>query len=416
MASPSEYWSGLAGLDSASNRYKQVKLVLATANFEYLKDRALRSRRKQHTNVPVTLDCSINLAQFATGFDNLVLEIAFSDDVYWVARIPHQPLKDDQRAAMLSEIATVNLVAQQTSIPVPRVFEFEVTSDQPFGYPYMLMQALRGRCLDDGLAKAIPQAHHLKVAKQMANIFAELQRLSYSRIGRLWRGETADGPIEVIPMAWHHSPGPLETSLEYFYNERQGENLEIMTLNPENADWLTACWVLKSAIAHIVIDDRIRGPFPLCHLDLHYGNLLFDDEYNLTGVIDWSNAQVAPLEQLSVCPELIVFPGLSHEKNLPILELRKLVIQSLEELEGKQIHGHESPEIGLLPLKQSNQTRRPTRLSTYMASESAEIMHRQYMASPKGSLWAAKRIAKLIYKDHITWEQLKATYGHWPLH
>ena len=46
-----------------------------------------------------------------------------------------------------------------------------------------------------------------------------------------------------------------------------------------------------------------------------------------------------------------------------------------------------------------------------MASESAELMHRQYMAPPKGSLWAAKRIAKLIYGEQILWEQLRKVYG-----
>jgi hypothetical protein len=52
-----------------------------------------------------------------------------------------------------------------------------------------------------------------------------------------------------------------------------------------------------------------------------------------------------------------------------------------------------------------------------MASESAELMIRQYMASPKGieSLWAAKRIVKLIYGEQITWEQLRKVYGCMPL-
>jgi hypothetical protein len=35
-------------------------------------------------------------------------------------------------------------------------------------------------------------------------------------------------------------------------------------------------------------------------------------------------------------------------------------------------------------------------ISQYIAAGSAEIMHRLYMASPKGSLWAGKRVAKLM--------------------
>ncbi|KAF1913666.1 hypothetical protein BDU57DRAFT_520620, partial [Ampelomyces quisqualis] len=147
------------------------------------------------------------------------------------------------------------------------------------------MKCLSGRKLDDGLAKSIPRQYHIKAARQLANVFAELQFLTFSRIGRLWRGEAVDQPVEIIPMEWHHSPGPLDTSLQYLYNQRQGDNREIFALHSNNADSLTACWVLKTALAHTVIEDRARGPIPLCHLDLHFGNLLFDDDYNLTGVI-----------------------------------------------------------------------------------------------------------------------------------
>lgn len=86
---------------------------------------------------------------------------------------------------MLSEIATMKVVREHTATPVPQVFYFEVSADQPFGYPYILMEALDGRTFPDGLATAIPAQHRAKVAKQLANVLAELQNLTFSRIGRL---------------------------------------------------------------------------------------------------------------------------------------------------------------------------------------------------------------------------------------
>ncbi|KAH3948623.1 hypothetical protein HBI56_121520 [Parastagonospora nodorum] len=417
MARPSEDWSGFASLSPESDKYKRIKLVLSSANFKHLKKCAIDSRRRHQMDLPPDTDCSINLTQFATGFNNLVLELAFSDNIYWIARIPYRTIDDNTKTSLLSEIATMKIIRQRTSIPIPRIFEFEMSIEEPFGYPYVLMEYLGGRKLDDGLATSIPRQYHNKAAKQLAHVFAELQNLTFSRIGRLWCGEAADQPVEIIPMAWHHSPGPLDTSLEYFYNQRQGENREIVALHPNNAEWLTACWVLKTALTHTVIEDRVLGPFPLCHLDLHFGNLLFDDEYNLTGVIDWSNAQAAPIEQLSVCPELVIFPGLSEEKNRPIVEFKKLVIQFVKEMENEneKAKEEEKREGKTPPLdQQQGNTKRSqhlTPLSTYMASESAELMHRQYMASPKGSLWAAKRVAKLMYGEDITWEQLRKVYG-----
>ena len=97
------------------------------------------------------------------------------------------------------------------------------------------------------------------------------------------------------------------------------------------------------------------------------------------------------------------------------MEFKKLVIQFVREMENEKAEGEEKREgkTPLLDQQQGNmkQSQHLTRLSTYMASESAEIMHRQYMASPKGSLWAAKRGVKLIYGEHVTWEQLRQVYG-----
>ncbi|KAI5463871.1 kinase-like domain-containing protein [Mariannaea sp. PMI_226] len=407
MQRPSSHWSGLDSLDSGGDRYKRIQLIFSPADFNYLKIHAIHSRRRYQPEVSPHIECRVNLTQFTSGFNNLVLELAFSDNIYWIARIPYQTFEDSDRISMLSEIATMRIIHKHTTIPIPRIFDFELSAGEPFGYPYIFMECLGGHTLPTGLATAIPRQYHAKVAVQLANTFAELQNLTFSRIGRLWCGETADQPAEVIFMAWHVSPGPLETSFEYFYNQRQGENRGIIAMHLDDPDWRTACWVLKTALTQMIVEDRVRGPFPLCHLDLHFGNMLFDEEYNLTGILDWSNAQAAPLQQLSVCPEFVTFPGLSDEENQPIIELKSLVVESIREIEQRQERRPplDSPDIDM------TETQHLTRLSTYMASKSAEITHRLYMASPRGSLWAGKKVAKLIYGKTVTWEQLREIYG-----
>lgn len=290
----------------------------------------------------------------------------------------------------------MKIIKKQTSIPIPNVYGFDVSSDHPFGHPYVFMEYLGGRSLPNGLATTIPPQHHAKVAQQLANVFAELQTLTFSRIGRLWCGEPTNDPVEIIAMSWHASPGPLDTSLEYFYNERQSENREIMAMYPNDPDRLTACWVLKQALTYMVIEDRVRGPFPLCHLDLHYGNMLFDDDFNLTGVIDWRSAQAAPLEQLSMCPEFVTFPGLSEEENQPILDLKQLVVEAIAEMEREKGSLSRNDRE-----KEAMQNANLTTLSTYMASKSALITYRQYMTTVRGSLWAGKVVAGFTTKYNI---------------
>lgn len=407
MERPSDHWKGFAGMSSDSDKYKRIEHLFSSANFDYLRTHATETRRRHQPDLPLNLTCSIDVVRFTSGFNNVVVELAFSDNVYWVARIQHQVLNDGDKVSMLSEIATMKIIKKHTTIPIPQIFDFEASATQPFGYPFVFMEYLGGRTLEHGLAETIPRQHHGKVAKQLANVFAELQDLTFSRIGRLWCGEDAGQPVEIIPMAWHATPGPLETSLEYFYNQRQDENKEIVSLHPDEPDWMTACWVLKTALAHIIVEDGVRGPFPLCHLDLHFGNMLFDEEYNLTGIIDWSSAQAAPLEQLSVCPEFVTFPGRSDEENRPIVEFKSLVLEALKEMESSR---EQRPPMDNTEADMSKQSNR-TPLSTYMASKGAEITYHQYMGSPKGGLRTGKMVAQLVYGKSVTWEQLRDVYG-----
>ncbi len=412
MERPSKYWTGVLTADSKSDKSKRIQQIFATANFKYLSDQALQLRKEQKPHPPSHVKCTVNTAEFTSGFNNLILEIAFTDEVYWIARIPHKAFTETDRTSVLSEIATMKIIHYNTTVPIPRVFGFELSSDQPFRYPYVFLEHMPGRSLPRMIADSVPREHHAKVAKQLGKVFVELQRLNFSRIGRVWCGDNAGTqPPKIISMAWHASPGPLQTSLEYFYSQRQSENQEAMALHPSDPDWLTACWVLKTALTDMIVEDRVYGPFPLCHLDLHYGNMLFDDNFNLTAVLDWENAQAAPLEQLSVCPELVGFPGRSDEDNEPILEFKKLVIDAIKEMEQHLERGQLLLDCPALEMDTSDGESERTSLSAFMASPSATIVYRQYMASPRKTLWTAKNVAKLMYREAVTWDQLKTVYG-----
>jgi len=184
-----------------------------------------------------------------------------------------------------------------------------------------------------------------------------------------------------------------------------------MAQHPDDPDWLTACRVLKTALTHAIIEDRTRGPFPLCHLDFHYGNMPFDNEYNLTGIIDRSAAQAAPLEQLSVCLDFAIFPLLLDEENRPMVQFKNLVIDALKEIEREHAKTptlHDM-EVGTIP----NPSLTP--LSIYLASKGAELVYREYITTPRQAFWASKTVAKVTYGESVTWEQLREVYGNMPL-
>ncbi|KAL2259403.1 hypothetical protein VTK26DRAFT_6930 [Humicola hyalothermophila] len=214
------------------------------------------------------------------------------------------------------------------------------------------------------IARQVPPEHLPKVAKQLAEVLFQLHGLSFDRLGRLWCGDDGDGPLEIVPVnSGEAAPAAStpETSLEWFYLHRLESNREALKSHPHDPEWLTACWVLKTAVPHIIIEDRLRGPFPLCHLDLHHGNLLFDEEYNLTGVIDWSEAQTVRLERLVVSPEFVTFPAGAEEKKKKILAFKELVREHLQQFE----------ESG----RDNGQNSQPL-LSQLLGSKRAEITHR----------------------------------------
>ncbi|UKZ96204.1 uncharacterized protein TrAFT101_011005 [Trichoderma asperellum] len=174
MERPNNGWEGFASLSPDSDKHKRIQLLLSSANFEHLKARAIESRKKHQANLPPNLECDINLTHFTSGFSNVVLELAFSDDVCWIARIPYQDFDDGDRIPMLSEIATMKMIHKNTTIPIPHVFEIEASADQLFGYPYIIMEYLSGRILPNGLATTIPLQYRVKVAQQLANLFSGL--------------------------------------------------------------------------------------------------------------------------------------------------------------------------------------------------------------------------------------------------
>jgi isoamyl acetate esterase len=118
----------------------------------------------------------------------------------------------------------------------------------------------------------------------------------------------------------------------------------------------------------------------LCHIDLHYGNLLFDNDYNLTVVLDWSQAQTVPLERLAVSPEFLTFPAATEEANKVILNFRDLTRNCLREAEMQQM---------TTIVDEKDATR--TLLSDFFGTKKAEMTH------------SARRISHIVLYGMENW-------------
>jgi isoamyl acetate esterase len=344
---PSERWASYEGVNDF--QAKRIKEVFRTADWEFLCSEAVDCHRRQHTvrssRQTRGPTCKISHDRFACGASNLVLEVSFSDSTHWVVRIRFlEDARDDPDAekAMHSEVATMRLIQERTSIPVAKIFGYNAEQGNPFGYQYMFMSVLPGRHLDGPFAMSVPVQHQQKVANQLAEILHQLStRMIFERIGRVWCGEHGEEEPSIISFnacgaseghLGKYPIGPFSTSLEYFYILRQHENDAVcaakaqgIIVHEDETIWPAACRVFGHALCSLVCREMMTGPFPMKNVDLHYNNILLDENFNITGILDFSGAQTVPCESFAVCTEFIIPPNAPKEVAAKMSAFRDMV-------------------------------------------------------------------------------------------
>lgn len=121
-------------------------------NFKILEAHASGLRH----NVP----CRAVFHKVIAGGKHVLIKIMFEDGVEWVARIMFPQCPQSERhecmggypqdkldhciAGMESEIATLQYVGAMTSVPVPKVFGYDLNRDNDVGGPYILLEMIPG--------------------------------------------------------------------------------------------------------------------------------------------------------------------------------------------------------------------------------------------------------------------------------
>jgi len=421
MEKTSDHWTSFKDLDRESEHARKIDKVLNTANFVYLRSVALQARYDEDlkSNVIITsqsqrLTCTIDESQFTVGHNNIVFEIAFSDASQWIARVRLPDDKSNERdlveTSIMSEIATITLIASRTSIPVPKIHSFEVDATNTFGFRYLLMQALPGHHLDTGLSRSIPREYWDKVADQLSDYWHQLSCLRFDRIGRLWCGRNID-QREPTLISIEGVGGPFLTSLEYFYALRRSHNQHIEAAYASDKEWETSSWILEQSLPSMIIDNYIHGPFPICHMDFHYNNILIDDDFNITGIIDWSDAQTVPLERFTITPEFATFPGLSAEENESSVTFRKKFAAALKKREITTMTGGFKAPGGL---PSSSSSSRFT--SDLIGTPLWEIVYRSTYSYWWRARSDARLVLKQIYGANAKWDDFVSYYENGPIH
>lgn len=100
------------------------------------------------------------------GGRNFVRVLTFKGGERWLARFPLNQTGTD--SLMLREADCLRIVAEQSDVPVPKVFA-AVSQNPEFGTAFMLMECLPGNVGVDMDHDQIPQQHKSRFFKQMAD-------------------------------------------------------------------------------------------------------------------------------------------------------------------------------------------------------------------------------------------------------
>jgi len=163
--------------------YKLIK----DEKFKFLEAHASSLRRK--------LPCQALFDQIIAGGKHVLTKIKFEDGIEWVARLMFPQCEqnesheckggfqydklDDCLAGMESEIATLQYVGTMTSVPVPKVFGYDLTRDSDVGCPYILMEMIPGESLAQRIERqgGISGWEVQQILAQMAAHVAQISKL-----------------------------------------------------------------------------------------------------------------------------------------------------------------------------------------------------------------------------------------------
>lgn len=259
----------------------------------------------------------------ARGSFNICFFVQFCTGERWVVRIPLRPcLAISPRNKLESEIATMSLIAERTSIPIPKIIAYSLTETCDPLSTYIIMEYVGGGTLSLERLKNATATQRDTLYTSLANVYLQLRRLEFPAIGRLAQCTKGVGVCRralTIDVNGLQIEGlnPFATQASY-----HAKKDSLLSANDYIAMRLQISWnaflksrdnieigMADSVLYHLNLfckhveewkDAELdQGPFVLAHGDLGPQNLIVDDKLEIRAVIDWEWSRVIPVQLFS---------------------------------------------------------------------------------------------------------------------
>ncbi|XEV01762.1 hypothetical protein FSHL1_007049 [Fusarium sambucinum] len=283
---------------------------------------------QQHAELVTGQKCKLS-EPFSAGQYSVCFELVAEDDSLIIARVrlPRHPTvssnvtEEDEQYQIQCELATMRYVAQKIpQLKVPSIYAYEGPESQralDVGAPYMLIQGFYGNSLNDLVYGETAQgvrtgfyclsgAEQEHIITQWTAVQAMLATLTGPQIGSICditeSGEPVIGRIASAAMENIFPQGPFQNAAHYFTAAGMGALRRAAEYDDTPRDqpdlYSLGAIVFLDIVRHTPLF-KSDGPYPLCHMDMHMGNILVDDDLNFMAIIDWEFAQTLPWQAIS---------------------------------------------------------------------------------------------------------------------
>lgn len=266
------------------------------------------------------------------GGYNMSFWVKFEDSTRWVVRFPMvgaiAPQLVDEKVK--TEVATMMFLSEKTSIPVPHIIAYGLTGNQhhPNGLPFMIMNHMPGQPLSQ-VWSMLDMANRNKICERLSDVFLQLCSHPFDRVGALTLDSSNHWTLTNRPLTRAlaslqrdgielHLASTYESASEYFTSYFT-HHMRRFIEQPNSTDDISdgrekyaALSLFQELMPRFLNKELDKGPFILCHGDLHQPNLLVDDSYEIVAVLDWEWSCVLPV-QVALLPPPCLSPFKIHD-------------------------------------------------------------------------------------------------------
>ncbi|KAL4804384.1 kinase-like domain-containing protein [Aspergillus unguis] len=247
-----------------------------------------------------------------------------------VARLPTSTA-GPPRLTTNSEVATMTYLQSKTSLPIPKVLDWNDNPANPIGTEYIIQEHVAGVQLHQVWPKMNSEQHML-CTKTLSLVIRDLASLDFPAYGSLYFSDALESHMKVPleqsfcvgphcnPVFWNRNRGELELYGGPSPNCGPWKDLESYSLGlietgfsrlPKNLanheflpyqgsieEHIRLLKISQEVMQNLVKDKRIQDAAApaLLHPDLYKRNIYVsaDDPTVITGLVDWQSAAVEP--------------------------------------------------------------------------------------------------------------------------